>query len=112
MNCRHLLIITQGQANFSEQKMSAVHVARVKTLYRTILKHQWCWSQTLYVTSNPFPEQAQFIRHQFEMRRDLSHPAQIEEAVTAAEKWLEDNFHPDLPIHEKDIGGNEYTRNE
>jgi hypothetical protein len=90
----------------------ASHVARVKTLYRNVLKHQNAWCSTLYVKTDPWPEHAQYIRHRFEINRFLVTPEDQEAATQAGEQWVKDNYHPDLYCHVRDWNGIEFQRNE
>jgi len=53
---------------------------------------------SLYVQTNPWPEQAQYIRHRFEINRHLVTPEDVEAATSAGDQWLKDNYHPDLYV--------------
>jgi len=83
------------------------HTARVRDLYRRILKNSKSWS----FVEGVWQEDALEIRREFNKHMSESRPVVVEQLIQEAEERLKKYEHPDPYIFPTHPGGSMYQRN-
>ncbi|KNC49333.1 uncharacterized protein AMSG_05332 [Thecamonas trahens ATCC 50062] len=86
---------------------SAAHVARVKTMYRNVLKTTMDWA----VHRPIFFEKAAEVRAVFDSRKEVTDSVAIQKMLQEGDEWLFEHQHPEPYVFNVNPGGSKHDRN-
>ena len=86
---------------------SPAHVARVKTLYRNVLKTTLDWAVHRHI----FLDKAKEARAAFDANKGVADAVRIQKLLDDGDEWLFEHQHPEPYVFNTNPGGSKHDRN-